>query len=154
MLTDDDISDQDWGTVSATADKLYANNSPMSSKRSQSFGSGSLPSPPEPKRPRHDSTEPPDCNPLDDTKALTEKLISVETMSFEEMVSCIMTMGTQGVDQSLRGKKKKPAYYVVWVGRDWGIYTQWDECKSQVHEVKGGQRELPVGSYPSQWFSS
>ncbi|KAK1965473.1 hypothetical protein LY78DRAFT_658254 [Colletotrichum sublineola] len=116
MLTDDDISDQDWGTVSATADKLYANNSPMSSKRSQSFGSGSLPSPPEPKRPRHDSTEPPDCGPLhadnpESYEALLAEYTSVKTLSANQTVDRLMTMGTQGVDQSLRSSKKKKFAY-------------------------------------------
>ena len=30
-------------------------------------------------------------------------------------------------------------YYVVWVGRKPGIYTEWEECKEQVHKFKGAR---------------
>ena len=35
------------------------------------------------------------------------------------------------------GKKQK--YYVVWQGRQPGIYSDWEECKSQVAGMKGAQ---------------
>ncbi len=35
--------------------------------------------------------------------------------------------------------EKKQKYYVVWSGRKPGIYTTWDECKSQVVGVKGAR---------------
>lgn len=34
---------------------------------------------------------------------------------------------------------KKQKYYVVWQGRQPGIYTSWDECKAQVAGVQGAQ---------------
>ena len=34
---------------------------------------------------------------------------------------------------------KKQKYYVVWRGKTPGIYTDWDECKEQVHGVQGVQ---------------
>lgn len=34
---------------------------------------------------------------------------------------------------------KKQRYYVVWQGKQPGIYTDWDECKAQVHGVVGAQ---------------
>lgn len=34
------------------------------------------------------------------------------------------------------GKQK---YYVVWSGRETGIFTTWDKCKQQVHGVKGAK---------------
>lgn len=34
---------------------------------------------------------------------------------------------------------KKQKYYVVWQGKQPGIYTDWDECKEQVAGVKGAQ---------------
>lgn len=34
---------------------------------------------------------------------------------------------------------KKQKYYVVWQGKKPGIYTDWDECKEQVHGVVGAQ---------------
>ncbi len=34
---------------------------------------------------------------------------------------------------------KKQRYYVVWQGRRPGIYTDWEECKAQVHGVVGAQ---------------
>lgn len=32
---------------------------------------------------------------------------------------------------------KKPKFYVVWIGKVPGIYNTWEECKEQVHGVKG-----------------
>ena len=34
---------------------------------------------------------------------------------------------------------KKQKYYVVWQGKKPGIYTDWDECREQVHGVVGAQ---------------
>ena len=34
---------------------------------------------------------------------------------------------------------KKQKYYVVWQGKQPGIYTDWDECKAQVQGVQGAQ---------------
>ena len=34
---------------------------------------------------------------------------------------------------------KKQKYYLVWQGKKPGIYTDWDECKEQVHGVLGAQ---------------
>ena len=34
---------------------------------------------------------------------------------------------------------KKQKYYVVWRGKQPGIYTDWDECKAQVGGVQGAQ---------------
>lgn len=34
---------------------------------------------------------------------------------------------------------KKQKYYVVWQGKNPGIYTDWDECKEQVKGVQGAQ---------------
>ena len=34
---------------------------------------------------------------------------------------------------------KKQKYYVVWQGKQPGIYTSWDECKKQVAGVQGAQ---------------
>ena len=34
---------------------------------------------------------------------------------------------------------KKQKYYVVWQGKQPGIYTSWDECKKQVQGVQGAQ---------------
>ncbi len=34
---------------------------------------------------------------------------------------------------------KKQKYYVVWQGKQPGIYTDWDECKEQVQGVQGAQ---------------
>jgi len=34
---------------------------------------------------------------------------------------------------------KKQKYYVVWQGKQPGIYTSWDDCKAQVHGVLGAQ---------------
>lgn len=35
--------------------------------------------------------------------------------------------------------KQKPKYYVVWQGREPGIYLTWDECKAQVHGAEGAR---------------
>lgn len=32
---------------------------------------------------------------------------------------------------------KKPKFYVVWSGNTPGVYTSWEDCKAQVHGVKG-----------------
>ena len=34
---------------------------------------------------------------------------------------------------------KKQKYYVVWHGKQLGIYTDWDACKAQVQGVQGAQ---------------
>lgn len=34
---------------------------------------------------------------------------------------------------------KKPKYYVVWVGREPGIYTDWDSCRAQVNGAPGAR---------------
>ena len=34
---------------------------------------------------------------------------------------------------------KKQKYYVVWQGKNPGIYSDWDKCKEQVHGVVGAQ---------------
>lgn len=34
---------------------------------------------------------------------------------------------------------KKQKYYVVWQGRKPGIYTDWEQCREQVHGVEGAQ---------------
>ncbi len=36
-------------------------------------------------------------------------------------------------------KKKKKKWYVVWKGRNPGIYETWDECNDQVYKVRGAQ---------------
>lgn len=36
----------------------------------------------------------------------------------------------------MAGKQK---YYVVWVGRRPGIYTTWEDCRAQVHGMKGAR---------------
>lgn len=33
----------------------------------------------------------------------------------------------------------KPKYYVVWSGKQTGIFTTWDACKQQVHGVQGAR---------------
>ncbi len=43
-------------------------------------------------------------------------------------------------------KEKKPKYYVVWKGRETGIYTSWDACKKQVDGFDGAQYK----SFPTQ----
>ena len=35
--------------------------------------------------------------------------------------------------------KTKQKYYVVWQGREPGIYLTWDECKAQVHGAEGAR---------------
>ena len=40
---------------------------------------------------------------------------------------------------TLKSMAKKQKYYVVWQGKKPGIYTDWDECKEQVHGVVGAQ---------------
>lgn len=35
--------------------------------------------------------------------------------------------------------KQKQKFYVVWVGREQGIYTDWDSCKKQVEGFEGAQ---------------
>ncbi len=37
------------------------------------------------------------------------------------------------------GKKKTKKYYVVWHGHNPGIYSSWNECKSQVQGVEGAK---------------
>lgn len=34
---------------------------------------------------------------------------------------------------------KKQKFYVVWEGRQKGIFTSWDECKAQVHGMEGAK---------------
>lgn len=34
---------------------------------------------------------------------------------------------------------KKPKFYVVWVGRDPGVYTDWDSCREQVNGAPGAR---------------
>ena len=41
--------------------------------------------------------------------------------------------------------KKKQKFYVVWVGREQGIFTDWDDCKVQVEGFEGAKYK----SYPS-----
>lgn len=36
-------------------------------------------------------------------------------------------------------KKKKKKWYVVWQGRNPGIYETWDECNDQAYKVRGAQ---------------
>jgi ribonuclease HI len=38
-----------------------------------------------------------------------------------------------------KGKVAKPKFYVVWSGKQTGIFTTWDECKKQVIGVKGAK---------------
>ena len=35
--------------------------------------------------------------------------------------------------------KPKPKFYVVWSGREPGIYLTWEECKAQVHGAEGAR---------------
>ncbi len=35
--------------------------------------------------------------------------------------------------------KSKQKYYVVWQGRNTGIFSTWDDCKAQVYGVEGAQ---------------
>ncbi|MEK6615537.1 MAG: ribonuclease H family protein [Bacteroidota bacterium] len=35
--------------------------------------------------------------------------------------------------------KPKPKYYVVWQGKETGVFDAWDKCKKQIHEVTGAQ---------------
>ena len=35
--------------------------------------------------------------------------------------------------------KNKVKYYVVWVGRETGIFTDWDKCKQQVEHFEGAK---------------
>lgn len=35
--------------------------------------------------------------------------------------------------------KSKQKYYVVWTGKEPGIYTSWDDCKAQVHGHEGAR---------------
>ena len=37
--------------------------------------------------------------------------------------------------------KAKRKFYVVWAGRQTGVFTSWDECNSQVHKYPGGLHE-------------
>ena len=41
--------------------------------------------------------------------------------------------------------KSKPKYYVVWVGRQTGIFSTWDMCKAQVDNFAGAKYK----SYPT-----
>jgi ribonuclease HI len=38
---------------------------------------------------------------------------------------------------SKKGKTKKPKFYVVWEGRETGIFENWEDCKTQVHGFEG-----------------
>jgi ribonuclease HI len=42
--------------------------------------------------------------------------------------------------------KKGSKYYVVWVGRNPGIYGSWDECQSQVKDFEGARHK----SFPNE----
>jgi len=35
--------------------------------------------------------------------------------------------------------KKKPRFYVVWIGRQTGIFDTWEDCREQVHEFVGAK---------------
>jgi ribonuclease HI len=39
-------------------------------------------------------------------------------------------------------KKKKVKFYVVWKGRNTGIFDSWDECNSQIFGFEGAQYKL------------
>jgi len=42
--------------------------------------------------------------------------------------------------------KKKPKWYVVWMGRNPGVYESWNECIKQVYKYKGSKYK----SFPSK----
>lgn len=45
-------------------------------------------------------------------------------------------------------------YYVVWSGKQTGIFTSWDECRQQVHGFKGAQyKSYPTREAAEQAFS-
>jgi ribonuclease HI len=54
--------------------------------------------------------------------------------------------GAQAVEQSDLGGHLAKKYYVVWNGRETGIFTSWEECKSQVDHFSGAKFK----SFPTQ----
>ena len=48
------------------------------------------------------------------------------------------------------GKKKVKKYYVVWKGHNPGIYSSWEECKSQVQGVVGAQYKAFVNKQEAE----
>lgn len=51
---------------------------------------------------------------------------------------------------------KKPKFYVVWKGRETGVFTSWDNCKAQTHGFDGAvfksfpSRELAEKAFKSE----
>lgn len=51
-------------------------------------------------------------------------------------------------------KKEKQKYYVVWTGKEPGIYTSWDDCKAQVHGHEGARyKAFPTMQEAEEAFS-
>ncbi|HMY85263.1 MAG TPA: ribonuclease H family protein [Saprospiraceae bacterium] len=56
--------------------------------------------------------------------------------------------------------KKKPKFYVVWKGRNVGIFDTWDDCKAQVFGFEGAQyksfdsREEALTAFQSGYHAS
>ncbi|KAK1993195.1 hypothetical protein LX36DRAFT_752525, partial [Colletotrichum falcatum] len=101
-------------------------------KRSQSsFGAGSFPSPPEPKRPRYDRSEP-----EQDIGLASDVNDSVGHSSAEEeqndaLVQRLVAKYKRKSDLGLLKNPKPKKYYAVWRGRECGIFLDWADCKKQ-----------------------
>ena len=56
------------------------------------------------------------------------------------MVTLYFTLFTKkNVILHSKSMARKQRYYVVWQGKQPGIYTDWDTCKAQVQGVQGAQ---------------
>ncbi|EFQ29605.1 ATP-dependent DNA helicase PIF1 [Colletotrichum graminicola M1.001] len=149
-ITDGEVTQEDWDAVFAINPIAYIFSQAVGSKRSQSFGPKSLPSPQEPKRPRYDSSEPDyiallsdDNDPAvpADHEAVVSRLVAEGTQAepVEKTVDRLVTLYKQGVPLTISDKKAK--YYVVWRGRNCGIFLSWEDCTDQVHKfTKSGYK--------------
>ncbi|KAK1978738.1 hypothetical protein LZ30DRAFT_205803 [Colletotrichum cereale] len=123
----------------------------MGSNRRHSFDGGSRPSPPDPKRARYEpvcinlvsddddglaipgETDTDHCpSPPAASDAAAHPQEDEETP--EAKVNRLMPVYSRGLPPS---DKKVLKYYVVWKGKQDGIFTSWDDCSKQVTGHKG-----------------
>ncbi|KAH0425472.1 hypothetical protein CcaCcLH18_10931 [Colletotrichum camelliae] len=56
-------------------------------------------------------------------------------------VDGLMAKYTRGIDPNLPSKSKGKTYYVVWKGRECGIFTSWSQCMAQTSGFPGAQHK-------------
>lgn len=71
--------------------------------------------------------------------ANVESYIIINGWTGKVMKSDILNVDTLNDSEKENGEMAKQKYYVVWSGKQTGIFKTWDECKKQVIGVKGAK---------------